>query len=81
MIAYLIRKDVYSLELQYIGKAEQIREIEQLYAGVARQYEVTFLDNDQYVTKTMYPSDRTKTTDVIIKGEHRMQFSLSLVEI
>lgn len=81
MLAYLIRKDVYSIELEYVGKAPQIREIEQLFAGASRQYQVTFLDNDQYVTAAMYPSDRVKTTDVIVNGEHYMQLTLSLVQI
>lgn len=42
---------------------------------------MTFLDNGEYVTKTMYPSDRSKTTSVIIDGIPRMELSLSLIEI
>ena len=81
MLAYLIRRDVYSLALEYVGKAPQIREIEQLFAGASRQYQVTFLDNDQYVTANMYPSDRTKTTTVIVGNDIYMKLSVSLVQL
>lgn len=81
MLAYLVRANVYSIELKYVGTAAQINEIEQIYAGAARQYSVTFLDNGSYITKTMYPSDRSKSTSVIIDGIPHMELSLSLVEI
>lgn len=81
MLAYLIRRDVYSLALEYVGKAPQIREIEQLFAGASRQYQVTFLDNDQYVTANMYPSDRTKTTTAIVGNDIYMKLSVSLVQL
>lgn len=81
MLAYLIRRDVYSLALEYVGKAPQIREIEQLFAGASRQYQVTFLDNNQYVTANMYPSDRTKTTTVIVGNDIYMKLSVSLVQL
>ena len=81
MLTYLVRKDVYSIELEYLGTAPQIAEIEALFAGNSRQYSVTFLDGNTYVTKTMYPSDRTKSTSVIIGGVHYQGLSLSLVEL
>ncbi len=81
MQTYIVRKDVYSIEVKYIGTAAQIAEIEAIYAGASRQYSMTFLDNGEYVTKTMYPSDRSKTTSVIIDGIPHMELSLSLIEI
>lgn len=81
MQTYIVRKDVYSIEVKYIGTSAQIAEIEAIYAGASRQYSMTFLDNGEYVTKTMYPSDRSKTTSVIIDGIPRMELSLSLIEI
>lgn len=81
MQTYIVRKDVYAIEVKYIGTAAQIAEIEAIYAGASRQYSMTFLDNGEYVTKTMYPSDRSKTTSVIIDGIPRMELSLSLIEI
>jgi len=83
LIPYLIRRDVYTLELNYIGTAAEIHEIEQIIAptGGVRQYSVEFLDDTSYVTKTMYPSDRQKPVDVIIDGVPKMSLSFSLVEI
>lgn len=81
MLTYPIRRDVYSLALEYVGKAPQIREIEQLFAGASRQYQVTFLDNDQYVTANMYPSDRTKATTAIVGNDIYMKLSVSLVQL
>lgn len=83
LIPYLIRADVYTLQLRYVGTASEIHEIEQLIAptGGARQYSVEFLDDTGYVTKTMYPSDRQKPVEVIINGVPKMSLSFSLVEI
>lgn len=81
MLPYLIRKDVHSIELTYVGTAAQIAEIEGIFAGTLRQYTVTFLDNDQYISAVMYPSDRTKSTEVIIQGVPYMQMTVSLVEL
>lgn len=83
MIPHLIRRDVYSIELEYVGTAAQIHEIDQIIAptGGVRQYSVEFLDDSSYVTKTMYPSDRQKPVEVIIDGVPKMSLSFSLVEI
>lgn len=81
MLAYPVRKDVYSIELEYVGTAAQIRDIESVFAGSSRQYSVTFLDSGSYVTKTMYPSDRTKSTSIIINGVQYETLTLSLVEL
>lgn len=83
MIPYLIRTDVYSIELNYIGTAAEIHEIEQIIAptGGTRQYQVEFLDDTSYVTKTMYPSDRQKPVEVIIDGVPKMSLTFSLIEL
>lgn len=83
LIPYLIRRDVYTIELHYVGTAAEIHEIEQIIAptGGTRQYQVEFLDDTSYVTKTMYPSDRQKPVEVIIDGVPKMSLSFSLVEI
>lgn len=82
LISYLIRKDVYTIELEYIGTAAEIALIESKIApSLSRQISVEFLDNGSYVTKTMYPSDRQKPTEVIINGVPRMRLTVSLVEV
>lgn len=83
MIPYLIRTDVYSIELNYIGTAAEIHEIEQIIAptGGTRQYQVEFLDDTSYVTRTMYPSDRQKPVEVIIDGVPKMSLTFSLIEL
>ncbi len=83
LIPYLIRTDVYNIALEYVGTADEISEIEALYApsGGTRQYSVEFLDNSTYFTKTMYPSDREKPTEIIIDGVPRIRLTLTLIEL
>lgn len=83
MIPHLIRSDVYSIELEYVGTAAQIHEIDQIIAptGGVRQYSVEFLDDSSYVTKTMYPSDRSKPTEIIIDGVPQMSLTVTLIEL
>lgn len=83
LIPYLIRRDVHNIALEYVGTATQIEEIEAVYAppGGVRQYNVEFLDNSTYITKTMYPSDREKPTEIIIDGVPRMRLTLTLIEL
>lgn len=83
LIPYLIRRDVYTIELEYIGTAAEIHEIDQIIAptGGVRQYSVEFLDDSTYITKTMYPSDRVKPTEIIIDGVPRMRLTVSLIEL
>lgn len=81
LLSYIIRKDVCTIELEYRGTADQIAEIESIIAPVTRQYSVEFLDNGSYITRTMYPSDRQKSTSVIIDGVPHMTLSFTLVEV
>lgn len=78
LIQYLIRSNVYSIELQYSGTVAQIADIEALYTGTS--YIVEFNDNGSYVSKTMYPSDRVKDTESL-KGIGRVNFTVTLVEL
>ena len=83
LIPYLVRSNVYTIEVEYIGTAAQIADIESIIAPSSglRQYSVEFLDNSTYVTKTMYPSDRSKPTEIIINGVPYMTLSFSLIEL
>lgn len=88
LMSYIIRRNVYSIELNYIGTAAEINEIDNIIApATSRKYNVTFLDysatasDNNYVTKLMYPSDRQKSTSVIVNGVQYMQLSVTLVEV
>ena len=81
LIPYIIRKDVYTIALEYVGTAAEIALIESKLVTNSRQISVEFLDNGSYVTKTMYPSDRQKPTEVIIDDVPQMRLTLSLVEV
>lgn len=82
LIAYIIRRNVYTIELEYVGTAAQIAQIEALIDNApARRYSVEFLDNGTYVTKTMYPSDRQKSTEIIIDDIPQMRLSFTFVEV
>jgi hypothetical protein len=83
LLPYLIRRDVRTIELEYVGTSAQIAAIENVFAppGGSRIYTVEFLDNGSYTTGTFYPSDRSKPTEIIIGGVQRMRLTLSLVEV
>lgn len=82
LMAYLIRENICTIGLEYVGTAAQIAEIEDIITPPhQRQYSVTFLDNETYITRTMYPSDRQKPTEVIIDGVPKMRLTFSLVEV
>lgn len=77
LIAYLVRKNVYTIQLEYYGNDSQISKIEAMINDSV--LEVTFWDNGDYITKTMYPSDRKKTVNFItpeLKGRCTLSFSL-----
>lgn len=79
LIAYLIRKNVYTIRLEYYGDNSQISQIENMINSDV--LEVTFFENGNYITKTMYPSDREKTVDFLTaKMQGRYTLSFSLVE-
>lgn len=83
MIAYLIRPDVYKIELVYTGSAGEIRAIRKLYSLSENEIslKVEFLDLDEYITKLMYPGDRKQSTLRYSKlGDGRFSLSLSLTE-
>ncbi|MDE6424605.1 MAG: hypothetical protein K2K89_00450 [Ruminococcus sp.] len=76
LLAYLIRKDIYTIKLEYYGNDEEIASLENMIDNSFLK--VTFLDGGQYVTKNMYPSDREKTAEIIRnrKGIYHLSFSL-----
>lgn len=77
LIAYLIRKDVYTISLEFCGNDSEISQIERAINN--NILEVTFWDSGSYVTKTMYPSDREKTLHSItrnLNGRYTLSFNL-----
>ncbi|MDE5558971.1 MAG: hypothetical protein K2K66_01845 [Ruminococcus sp.] len=78
LLAYLIRKNIYTIKLEYFGNDEEITSIENMIDNSF--LEVTFLDGGRYKTKTMYPSDREKTTEIIRHGKGFYHLSFSLIE-
>lgn len=83
MIANLIRIGIYKIELVYTGSASQIRSVRELYSLSETKLSlyVEFLDLDKYITKEMYPGDRTQNTLRYTKlGDGRFSLSLSLTE-
>ena len=79
LIQYLIRKNVYTLELSYEGSDSVISQIETLINST--NFSVEFLDSGTYVTKTMYASDRSKEVVTLRPGEERTILSFSLIEV
>ena len=83
MILYAIKKDVYSLELEFVGTAAQIQTIIGLLA--IGSIPVTFLDEtstennseSDYVTRNMYVSDRKlEMLGTPNSRKHRLSFNL-----
>ena len=79
MIRYLIRKDVYSISLEYHGKDSEIAEIENLIS--ANSLEVEFFENGSYKKKEMYVSDREKSEIKIINSVGRCILTFQLIEV
>lgn len=76
LLSYLIRKNIYTIKLEYSGTAEEIASIEKMINNSFLV--VNFLDGENYVTKNMYPSDREKTAEIIrnLGGIYTLSFSL-----
>lgn len=83
MLLYAIKKDVYSLELEFVGTAAEIQHIIGLLA--IGDISVTFLDEtntesnpeSDYVTRYMYVSDRKlEMLGVPNARKHRLSFNL-----
>lgn len=75
MLLYPIRYGLYSIELEFLGTAEQVAHIESCIAG--SDYPVTFLDLESYVTRYMYPSDRNREpVGTVNDRKYRLSFSL-----
>lgn len=78
LLAYPIRRNIYTIQLEYFGNDEEIRQIENMIDSA--ELKVTFLDGDKYMTKTMYPSDRQKTAEIVRNGKGMYSLSFSLIE-
>lgn len=80
LLQYLVRKNVYTIELTYQGTVAQIAGIEALIDGT--NLKVEFLDDSYttYKTKYMYPSDRAKEIKSLKDGG-KVTLSFSLIEI
>ena len=80
MLLYPIRKNVYSIEVTYSGPSDKIAEVDAAMNG-SSTYLVEFLDSGSYVEKTMYFSDRSKETSIIIDGVQYERLTFSLIEV
>ena len=78
LLSYPVRLGVYTIELEFLGKDSEIAAIEALISGTSLQ--VTFRDNGQTVTKTMYPSDREKEVISVHNGTAKQRLTFSLIE-
>ena len=78
LLSYLIRKDIYTIKLEYSGTTEEIASIEKMINNSFLV--VTFLDGEHYVTKNMYPSDREKNAEIIRNYSGIYTLSFSLIE-
>lgn len=57
VMRYLIRKNVYKLNLKFKGKSADIAQVAELVSSFTQT--VRFLYKGEYVTADFYPSDRT----------------------
>ena len=79
LLAYPIRQNVYTIQLEYYGNGAEIRQIENMIDNSS--LEVFFWDNEDYITKVMYPSDREKTAEIVSRNRQGMySLSFSLIE-
>ena len=78
LLAYPVRQNIYTIELEFLGTDSEIAEIENLIDDTSLS--VTFLENGTELTKTMYPSDRTKSVELIQNGIARQRLTFSLIE-
>ena len=73
-LRYPVRLGVYKLTLKFKGTPAEIAQVDSLVSSFEQT--VVFLDDENYVTKTMYPSDRTLTSNGYVS-----ELSVNLIEI
>ena len=78
LLMYLIRRNIYTLELEYLLDTAQTKELENLINGT--NLSVKFYDGDEEISKNMYPSDRIKEP-VGTEYSRKYSISFSLIEI
>lgn len=78
LLAYPVRRNICTIKLEYCGNDEEITYIEKMIDSSS--LEVTFWDGVGYTTKTMYPSDREKTAEIIRNRKGIYSLSFSLIE-
>ncbi|MDE6678703.1 MAG: hypothetical protein K2K02_06655 [Ruminococcus sp.] len=78
LLSYPIRRNIYKIQLEYYGNNNDIRYIENMINSSTLN--VTFLENGSHIVKTMYPSDREKTAEIIRNGKGLYRLSFSLIE-
>lgn len=77
LMMYPIRLNVYTIELEYEGTDTQISAIEAIISN--SRLTVIFRENGEYITKTMYPSDRQKDVETL-RGKGLQILTFSLIE-
>lgn len=78
LLLYLIRQNIYTLELEYLLDTAQTKMLENLINGI--NLSVSFYEDDKEITKNMYPSDRIKEI-VGTEDSRKYRISFSLIEI
>lgn len=78
LLMYLIRRNIYTLELEYLLDTVQTKELESLIDST--KLSVKFFDGDEEKLKNMYPSDRTKEP-VGTEYSRKYRLAFSLIEI
>lgn len=78
LLRYVIRKDVYRIELAFRGKGSDIRTIRDMVSKDTLTVE--FWDLDRWITKTMYKSDRSEKLLAVPLQNGWYDFSFRLIE-
>lgn len=78
LLKYLIRQNIYTLELEYLLDTDQAEILENLINDT--NLSVSFYEGNEKKTKNMYPSDRTKEIEGT-KNSRKYRLSFSLIEI
>lgn len=78
LLMYPIRRNIYTLELEYLLDTAQTKELESLINGT--NLAVKFYDGDEEILKNMYPSDRAKEP-VGTEYSRKYKISFSLIEV
>ena len=79
MLSYPIRLGIVTIELEYIGTAAEIAQIQGLFEG-RTEVRVRFLDGTNYTTKKFYPSDRQLDCESLADSG-KVSLLFSLIEI